>query len=416
MADAILNRTLQRKDAGGSEPTDRDMKTVAAELKSITDQVKKFAEDAHKEIKQAGELSAETKKSVDEALVKQAEIAARLGEVEQKLARRGGDARPEVKSLGQLVVEDESVKGLTGGTRGVARVRLDRKNITSAPTTVGAGVSGSTSLVVADRVPGVIAGPTRRLTIRDLLIPGETGSGSVEFVQEVGFTNAAAMVAEGAARPKSDITFDLKNLPVRTVAHIFKASRQILDDAPMLRSYIDGRARGGLQLKEEQQLLSGDGTGQNILGLMPQAAAFDPAITIAGATPIDRMRLALLQVTLSEYPASAFVLNPLDWAAIELTKDGEGRYIIASPQDGTTPRLWGLPVVETQAMALNNFLAGAFNMGAQIFDRQEIEVLISTENADDFERGMCTIRAEERLMLATYRPEAFVTGEVIDAP
>ncbi|HHQ8374468.1 TPA: phage major capsid protein [Salmonella enterica subsp. diarizonae] len=124
------------------------------------------------------------------------------------------------------------------------------------------------------------------------------------------------------------------------------------------------------------------------------------------------MRLAILQAVLAEYPASGFVLNPIDWAAIELTKDGEGRYIIAQPVNGSVARLWGLPVVETQAMAQNNFLTGAFSMAAQIFDRMEIEVLLSTENEDDFVRNMVTIRAEERLAMAVYRPEAFVTGQV----
>ncbi|HDS8780199.1 TPA: phage major capsid protein, partial [Klebsiella michiganensis] len=97
---------------------------------------------------------------------------------------------------------------------------------------------------------------------------------------------------------------------------------------------------------------------------------------------------------------------------IELTKDNEGRYIIAQPVNGSVPRIWGLPVVETQAMAQNNFLTGAFNMAAQIFDRMDIEVLLSTENEDDFIKNMVTIRAEERLALAVYRPEAFVTGNV----
>ncbi|MEG9312983.1 phage major capsid protein [Klebsiella pneumoniae] len=127
---------------------------------------------------------------------------------------------------------------------------------------------------------------------------------------------------------------------------------------------------------------------------------------------IDRLRLAVLQAVLAEYPASGFVLNPIDWAGIELTKDNEGRYIIAQPVNGGVPRIWGLPVVETQAMAQNNFLTGAFNMAAQIFDRMDIEVLLSTENEDDFIKNMVTIRAEERLALAVYRPEAFVTGTV----
>ncbi|WP_075208488.1 phage major capsid protein [Klebsiella michiganensis] len=162
---------------------------------------------------------------------------------------------------------------------------------------------------------------------------------------------------------------------------------------------------------------SGKGSGKSplsagILGILPQATEFAPALTLSNATPIDRLRLAVLQAVLAEYPASGFVLNPIDWAGIELTKDNEGRYIIAQPVNGGVPRIWGLPVVETQAMVQNNFLTGAFNMAAQIFDRMDIEVLLSTENEDDFIKNMVTIRAEERLALAVYRPEAFVTGNV----
>ncbi|MNN75984.1 Phage capsid family protein [compost metagenome] len=63
-------------------------------------------------------------------------------------------------------------------------------------------------------------------------------------------------------------------------------------------------------------------------------------------------------------------------------------------------------------MAVNEFLTGAFNLAAQIFDRQDVEVLLSSENEDDFVKNMLTIRVEERLALAVYRPEAFVTGDV----
>ncbi|MNN35085.1 Phage capsid family protein [compost metagenome] len=70
-------------------------------------------------------------------------------------------------------------------------------------------------------------------------------------------------------------------------------------------------------------------------------------------------------------------------------------------------------MVATQAMTQNDFLVGAFKLGAQIFDRMEIEVLISTENGDDFEKNMATIRAEERLAFAIYRDEAFVTGPLV---
>lgn len=403
---------MSRKSGAGEGD---DISTVTKKLGEVIDQVKNFGEDIAKKMTAGATVSQELKDAADKTLTEMNELKARLGEVEQKQVRRPGDEEfAEMKTVGQRIVESDEFKSMDSSARKTMRVALERKDLMNVVGTVGAGVSAANSLTGAHNV-GMIAPVTRKLTIRDLLIPGQTDSNSIEYVREVGFTNNAATVAEGGLKPKSEITFNLKNAPVRTIAHIFKASRQLLDDAKGLASYIDGRAQYGLRFKEELQLLSGDGAGANILGLLPQATAFAPAIVLVGATAIDRLRLAILQAVLAEYPASAFVLNPIDWTGIELTKDLEGRYIIAQPVNGGIARLWGLPVVETQAIGQNTFLTGAFDLGAQIFDRMEIEVLLSTENVDDFEKNMVTIRAEERLALAVYRPESFVTGLVTPA-
>lgn len=385
---------------------------LGASLASIKEQVGNLATDFTSKLAANGEVSAELKEKTDKALSELGDVTTRLSDMEKRAARERDNGDGEEKSLGDLVADAAQAKGFNGAARGAIRVQAERAAITTGNTTVGTGRSDGTSLVAGQRVPGIIAPPNRRMTIRDLLMPGQTSSNNVEYTKEIGFTNNAAPVAETTAKPYSDLTFNMANAPVRTIAHLFKASRQILDDAVGLRSYIDGRARYGLQFKEEAQLLKGDGTGQNILGIQPQATAFNPAFVPQDSTAIDRLRLAILQVVLAEYPATGFVLNPIDWAAIELTKDSEGRYIIANPQGTNQPTLWNLPVVETQSQTLGTFLTGAFNMAAQIFDRMEIEVLLSTENVDDFEKNMVSIRAEERLGLAVYRPEAFVTGAV----
>lgn len=389
---------------------------VKQALDKIKDQVKEAGEKALAEAKKSGDMAQESKEKVDELLIKHGELSARLAEVEQKAVRRAGEGSgAEFKTAGQRVVGSEAFKGMSSSAQKSMRVQMERKDLMNVSATVGTGVSSSNSLVVSDRQPGIIAPPERKMVLRDLLMPGQTDTNSIEYVRETGFTNNAATRAEGAVTAKSDLKFDLKTAPIRTISHMFKASRQLLDDAKGLASYIDGRARYGLTFREELQFLSGDGTGTNVLGILPQASVYAPALTITNATGIDKLRLAMLQAILAEYAASGFVLNPIDWTGIELTKNSQGNYIIGSPINGGTPRLWGLPVAETQAIAAGTFLTGAFNLGAQIFDRQEIEVLLSTENVDDFEKGMCTIRAEERAGLAVYRPEAFVTGSLAAA-
>ena len=385
-------------------------KQTQADLKAVGDQIKTYAERTEKEIKASGEMQAETRTKVDELLMKQGELQARMQSAEQSLvnAHKQHDSGVQL-SAGDLVAAKMAEEGVTSTFRGSRRVEVPRAAITSAPTSGGA-------LVQTERV-GVILAPQRRLTIRDLVAPGTTGSNAVEYVRETGFTNNAAIVGEGLAKPYSEITFALENANVRTIAHLFKASRQILDDASALQSYIDARGRYGLLLAEEAQLLYGNGTGNNVKGIIPQAQAYAPpaGIVVEAEQRIDRIRLALLQAMLAEFPSTGIVLNPIDWAAIELLKDGEGRYIIGKPQDGTAPRLWNLPVVETQAIVQDQFLVGAFSLAAQIYDRMGIEVLVSTENDKDFENNMVTIRAEERLAFAVYRPEAFVTGDLTAA-
>jgi hypothetical protein len=106
--------------------------------------------------------------------------------------------------------------------------------------------------------------PQRRMTVRDLLTPGQMDGNSLEYVKETGFTNNAAMVAEGAAKPSSDIQLDLITTSAKVIAHYMKASRQVLSDIAQLKSVIDQRLLYGLAYKEETQLLNGDGTGQNL--------------------------------------------------------------------------------------------------------------------------------------------------------
>lgn len=384
-------------------------KQVQATLKEVGDHIKAQAEKADKEIKQHSKLSEETKAKVDELLTAQGELQARLNAAEQQLVSqrdiKGGDDAPQ--SAGQLLVSAEEMQDVNSAFRGSRRVAVPRAAITAVP-------NSGAALVPAERAYGIQAAPERRLTIRDLIAPGRTDSNSYEYVQETGFTNAAAPVAEGAAKPYSDLTFALKTAPVRTLAHLFKASRQILDDTPALQSFIDARAAYGLRLAEEQQLLYGNGTGANLGGIVALAESYAApgGVTVTGEQQIDRLRLALLQAELAEFPSDGIVLNPIDWALIELLKDDNGNYLIGQPQGDTQPRLWRRPVVATQSMTQDDFLVGAFSLGAQIFDRMDVEILISTENDKDFENNMVTVRAEQRLALAVYRPEAFVTGSL----
>lgn len=392
--------------------TDLNLEQLAQEFKKQVDEVKAIAEDFKGKREHGDKIAEGAKQSADEAITKLNETKAQLDELEQKMARRPNDTPDEVKSLGCQFVESDQFKSLKGAAGQRGKANLEVKATITSLTTDAAGSAGD--LVQTTRLPGIIAPPDRKLTIRDLLMQGRMDGNALEYVRETGFTNNAGMVAEGTKKPQSDIKFDLISTTAKVIAHYMKASRQILDDASQLQSYIDGRLRYGLAFKEEQQILNGDGTGQNLLGIIPQATAYvrPTGVTPSSETIIDTLRYAMLQAVLAEYPASGHVLNPIDWASIETLKDSTGQYIIGNPQGAASPTLWRLPVVETQAITAGKFLTGGFSMGAQIFDRWLSRVEVATENEDDFINNLVTILAEERLALAVYRPEAFIYGDL----
>ena len=138
-----------------------ELKNLAVDLKKATDEVKTFAEKAETEMKNLGTITQETKDKADKALTEMNTISERLTAVEQKMVRRGGPGDEELKTLGDLVVENAAVKGLMETKNGQARVAIELKDITSGNPTVGAGRSPSTSLVQADRV-GMVTPPMRQ--------------------------------------------------------------------------------------------------------------------------------------------------------------------------------------------------------------------------------------------------------------
>lgn len=394
------------------------LKLVNASVKELTDKALPAAENALKEAKKAGDLSEKTKNDVDKLLTDlntqrdlQNQLATQLGEAEQMFARIGnnGGQAPARNRAGDLVIVDEAMiefsKNVSAGRR--LAIDMPRNALTSFAVNP---VDGSTK---------IITNPNQRLTVRDLLAPGDTESNAVAYLRELLFTNNAAPVAENTTKPYSEITFEEVLSGVKTVAHLMKIAKQTLDDLPQLRSIINGRLLNGLKRVEDTQLLFGSGVGNNLHGIYTQATAFaNPSTKTTPSNSLDVMRLAMLQVTLAELSATGHVMHDIDWTDIELIKDANTKgYLFSNPFGTLEARLWGLPVAQTnQAGMLGNFLTGSFADAAQIFDREDANVVISTENADDFEKNMVSVRAEERLALAVYRPQAFVKGSLTVGP
>jgi HK97 family phage major capsid protein len=247
--------------------------------------------------------------------------------------------------------------------------------------------------------------------VSDLLAQGTTDGPTIYYMKETTATNAAATVAEGAAKPESTLVFDAVTDSLKKIATWLPVSDEMLDDVPQIRSYIDQRLRFFVEQQEEAQLLNGDGTGTNLTGLRNRSGlATDVARgTDSNADAIFKQIMAI-QTTAFVMP-DAVIVHPTNWQAIALSKDSNGAYLGSGPFNSPlVPRLWGLPVVVTTAITAGVALVGAFKMGAQVFRKGGISVDVSNSHSDYFIKNLTAIRAEERVALAVYRPGAF--GEV----
>jgi HK97 family phage major capsid protein len=370
---------------------------------------------------------------------KLAELQTQFDGLERKVATRiiGDSSFRTGSTLLQTVKENESIARLLKDRRGTAVLHLkapeyaelfNTKSIisstatgTSEGDTLNPQGTATSGVLQIDRTPGITPEARQVTKVRNVLSARPTTMGVVDFVKVSTPLAAGAMVPEASVKPENALQFTSVSEKVRLIATWIPATKQVLDDMVELMGFIGSSLPYYINLEEEIQLLSGDDTGENLHGLLPQAQAFNVGLLPSGAhgwTKLDVIATAIQQINASkEIDPTFVVLNTNDWWSIALTKDGLGRYILGDPQSLTTPRIFGLDVVSTTSITQGTFLVGSGSpVAAEIRDRQEMTVEISTEHADYFTRNLVAVRAEKRLALVTKRPASFVSGTFTTSP
>lgn len=366
-------------------------------LNKMDEKVQSVIDKANEEAKNNAKLGNENKQAVD-ALNKQIEeFNAEMVEIQQKL-EAAPEEKPEEKSIGNQFAESEAFKNMQSGSS--QKARFDVQNNT---------IVGSDATVAPDRQAGIVGGAFSALRLTDVIPSFNTTSNAVEYTRELAFTNSAAETAEGAQKPETDVTFELVSVPIRTIAHFIKLSKQIMDDAPAIASYVDGRMRYGVNLRLDNQLLNGNGTGNNISGIRDAGnlTVFTPQASVSA---VDNIRKAITAVEQADYSATAVILNPADVEAVDLGKATDGHFIAANPRVANARTVWGLPIVTTNRMPAGQFVVAAFSMAYGFWNRMGTVVELFEQNEDDVERNLVTMRAEMRGALASYRPVSSVGG------
>lgn len=381
---------------------------VIKSLETIERNLANFAEKADREVKEAGRVSTETKAAIDALGVQQREMADRLVVLEQKGSGRGETTAPD-NTWGAQLVKSDKYQSFAAGQTGKARIEV--KN-----TLVGADAN-----VAPDRRPGIVPGAAPVLTLESLLPSTATSSNAIEFTKEASFTNSAAEAAEGAAKAESALTWSLVNMPVSTVAHWIKISRQLAMDNVALAAYVNARMTYGVNRRVETQLVSGNGTAPNISGFLNTGNFTAHGYTNASLGTVLK-KLVLIRRIIGDlqnagYAPDGIVLNPVDWAIIEtdLMTEGSGNTARVSVDAVGRPTLFGLPVVASVGMTADNVAVGAFAQASMIYNREGVIVELSDSDSDNFTKNLVTVRAERRLALATEIPAAIRAGDLTPA-
>jgi HK97 family phage major capsid protein len=347
----------------------------------------------------------------------------------------GGEAAPEAtegavetRSFARQVVESGSYKAMQGGgalfgsVEVKAAATIDEGIIPAF--SGGAGLAGQ--LNTPQFLPGIVPLLFQPLRVADLLASGTTSSSSVSYVIEAAFQDLTGMVLEKGAIMQLDLTLARRQDNVSKIANIAKPTVEMFQDAEQFQAYLQNRMVFGLQRKEEFELLNGTGVSPELQGLLNRPGLAPAVVTVAAITAQKIMEGIFNQITAlrttSFVEPDAIIINPTDWQTIRLGKDGQQQYYGGGPFTGAygqpgpsnVSNLWGLKTVITTAMAQGTAFVGGFQECAQVFRRSGIVLDMTNSNNNDFETDLITLKAEERLALAVYRPAGF--GKVTLTP
>lgn len=425
-----LVRFLPKPEIAGLARCDSDpveqIKELGKSLRETREQLTKEQTDlkaAHAKVMDAIEkgvkLDPEVKASIDAEIAKANDTAAALKDIAQSVEElRKSSKERNVPATVAGVVE----KALSGESKEAYeqlrksesnRMRLVLKEITTA--------SFSTGLAREPYIDSMVSLERPPLRIRDLLTVIPVNTDSVKYGKQVLRDNKARVVAEGTKKPYSNYRWEDATASVEVIAHLGKMTLQALADAPRLAAEIESEMRFGLAFAEEDEILNGDGSTGHLDGILANSTPYAVPTGMETAnilTPVDRLRVAMLQIHLAYAVPDAHVLNPINLAEMELMRrdpDNGGGYVFGNPdRDTGVTRLWRLRVVETPAMEVGEFLTGAFKYSVHLYQRQGVQVLISTENDTDFEDNKATMRVESRIGVGVRRPYGLVHGSLGD--
>lgn len=354
-------------------------------------------------------LKSELKELATESLAEVKEMNLKQGE-EIEMLKKAQAERPAAKKSLTEVVKDAYTKGLETwkeqGKKGMVEVELDLKAISDT------NITGD--IPQAMRELGINKTPKEGTVIRSLVFNGTTDSPVVDWIEKVSETGVPIFLAELDSFPEEETNYEVFTSTVKKVGGMTKVSEEKLEDIDWMMNEIRAELIERHDIVVDNQILAGNGAGNNLLGIIPQATAFTPsatfALNVANPNKSDVLRVAIAQIRAAEFNANVIVLHPDEVASMELEKASDGHYILPPFRTADGLVIKGVRVVESTKIALDNFLVMDASK-AGVFVRRQPRLEIGYDQ-DDFSTDKRTVKLSERMAFRIKGRDlqAFVTG------
>lgn len=375
--------------------------------KSLNDQKEK-GESLAKQLKDLNEKSEQDKKAFQDQID---ELIARSKDQASGQAAKGKSFEDEIE---EKLTEHKSEwlnidsKGLAARKTGFsADIQLGRKAVGDMASSTN--LTGS-YFVNPDVRPGVVLRPYNQVHMRDLLPIGRTSSNVVRHVRDNGGEGGPATTAEGATKPQMDRDLSIEDAAVRKVATHLRLPEEMIEDIPYITSFISNIGVEEVMAVEDQQILFGDNTGQNLNGLYTAATAFSAGTSkVTAPNKFDVLRAARKQMKVAKRTPSFALVSPTDYFDLTSVKDTTNNYVLQGGGNGLIPSLDGIPIIEMNQMTDGNFLLADRN-AAEIVFRENVRIRLYDQDRDNPIKNLVTIVIEERLALPIYYINGLIKG------
>ena len=398
--------------------TPEELKAKADAISAKMDKNESQIANVLKKAEENGELSSNLKESLEGLKESTKNTEKEFKDFHNKYQEQLDDLSAKMKQVSKkdgsvsslrkgLETSIEGIKAFSEGHRDSVKMELKANMLNSTHTG---------DIVEQQRLDGVFRSPERSTHVRSFMNTVNQTTENLRYIQETGYTDNVGVRAEGSAGTESNLNLTEQTAATTIISTYFTVSKESLGDLPLLENYIRTRGMGKIMLKEDQQIIYGTGTSNQLSGITLAADAYVDTIADSNVQRFDVMGVGVTQAKVDEYNPNLVLVHPTTYDAIARTKDGNESYMIPDAVFSGRPiSVYGANVVANSAVTADDFIVGDFQMGATLGIREDVTVTISNSHASTFTAGMVTILIEERVSLPIYRTDAFIYGDFTTA-